>query len=553
MTAHERPQHDNKPPPTTTNTHERNANANTKTNETATHPHGRQYSPPPMTDDDTHAPTTKTRAHARRILLTSTEMGNDEPRTYRIEYGFHLKKVWNPCEKVWNPSPIPWNPSPKVMESIPPFHGIHLEFLQSTPHSMDSTWNNLGRVKYKVLRNWAMGQYYNPVDDEELHISSNVEKVKGIVKIYVSPLDPVELDFTKMQPSLKVPVTVNLNLGPVLKEVAVRWPPITRNHILVYDALDGLWVAEGIYDSAVEINDSILFDNSDGKATLHILVSSFESGISLSSIAPSRAHSLQGGSIPSMSHSSTPIRSHSRTHSISTSEDIQSGSIEPSTADAEDSVGQTSFTAYEMSLLHILKVPMNLTLTKALNNMRQVKQWPEKTPTEKEVTELFIGKASGAMFGVQPSVEFYSTFQKCKDAEELWGIDAKYTLKMLKEWMDQGGKPLKGKARVVEEAVAESSSKGLGKEKDKDKKKKKKKKKSEKSDEYLVKPHVMIVSTLVWLLLCLALQLFISVTGPTAAGFINVIFLAGFSLKCYTLATSPISWLLVWLAFVPCF
>ena len=72
--------------------------------------------------------------------------------------------------------------------------------------------------------------------------------------------------------------------------------------------------------------------------------------------------SLQGGSIPSTScsHSSTPVHSHSRTHSLSTSEDIQPGSIEPltaekvTTADAEDSVGQTSFSAYEMSLLHIL-------------------------------------------------------------------------------------------------------------------------------------------------------------------------------------------------------
>jgi hypothetical protein len=79
-----------------------------------------------------------------------------------------------------------------------------------------------------ILRNRAMGQYYNPVDDEELHVSSILEKVKGVVKIYVSPLDPVELDFTKMQPSLKVPLSVNLNLGPVLKEVAVRWPPITH-------------------------------------------------------------------------------------------------------------------------------------------------------------------------------------------------------------------------------------------------------------------------------------------------------------------------------------
>ena len=44
------------------------------------------------------------------------------------------------------------------------------------------------------------------------------------------------------------------------------------NHILVYDALDGLWVAKGLYNNAVEINESILFDNSDGKATFHILV-----------------------------------------------------------------------------------------------------------------------------------------------------------------------------------------------------------------------------------------------------------------------------------------
>lgn len=79
-----------------------------------------------------------------------------------------------------------------------------------------------------ILRNRAMGQHYNPVDDEELQISSIIEKVKGVVKIYVSSLDPVELDFTKMKPSLKVLVTVNMNLGPVLKEVAVRWPPISR-------------------------------------------------------------------------------------------------------------------------------------------------------------------------------------------------------------------------------------------------------------------------------------------------------------------------------------
>ena len=73
-------------------------------------------------------------------------------------------------------------------------------------------------------------------------------------------------------------------------------------------------------------------------------------------------------------------------------------------------VGQTSFSAYETSLLHILKVPMDhthttgakslqeqflcyLVVTKALNDMCQIKQWPEKPPTERQVTELFIGRS----------------------------------------------------------------------------------------------------------------------------------------------------------------
>ena len=90
------------------------------------------------------------------------------PGTYSswIPYGKGMEKVWKRygihVEKPWNPSTIPWNPSPHSMESIhhsmesippfhgihPPFHGIHLEFLQSIPPSMDSTWNNPGRVKY---------------------------------------------------------------------------------------------------------------------------------------------------------------------------------------------------------------------------------------------------------------------------------------------------------------------------------------------------------------------------------------------------------------------
>jgi len=104
--------------------------------------------------------------------------------------------------------------------------------MESPPHPEGSS-----RATGGILRNRAMGQYYNPVDDKELHISSIIEKVQGVVKIYVSPLDPVELDFAKMQPSLKVPVTVNMNLGSVLKEVAVRWPPITCKQFMKCNAL----------------------------------------------------------------------------------------------------------------------------------------------------------------------------------------------------------------------------------------------------------------------------------------------------------------------------
>jgi len=75
-------------------------------------------------------------------------------------------------------------------------------------------------------------------------------------------------------------------------------------------------------------------------------------------------------------------------------------------------------------------------------------------------------------------VKFLQGDADSKHAEELWGVEAKYSLKMLKEWMDRGGKPSKGKDRAVEESVVESSSKALEKEKEK----KKKKKKSDKSD-----------------------------------------------------------------------
>ena len=48
--------------------------------------------------------------------------------------------------KLWSPSPIPW----ENYGVHPPFHGFHLEFLESTPPSMDSIWIIPGRVKYRL-------------------------------------------------------------------------------------------------------------------------------------------------------------------------------------------------------------------------------------------------------------------------------------------------------------------------------------------------------------------------------------------------------------------
>ena len=64
-------------------------------------------------------------------------------------HGIHPPKVWNPSPIPWNPSPIPWNPSPHSME-----------FLQSIPPSMDSTWNNPGRVKYCSTPVWKSLSVY---------------------------------------------------------------------------------------------------------------------------------------------------------------------------------------------------------------------------------------------------------------------------------------------------------------------------------------------------------------------------------------------------------
>ena len=93
---------------------------------------------------------------------------------------------------------------------------------KSPPHPEGSS-----RATGGTLRGQASGQGYNPVDDEDLQSFSIIGKVKGITLLYLSALDPAQLAINNMKPSMKVSVTINTNLGPVLKEIAKLWPPIT--------------------------------------------------------------------------------------------------------------------------------------------------------------------------------------------------------------------------------------------------------------------------------------------------------------------------------------
>jgi hypothetical protein len=119
--------------------------------------------------------------------------------------------------------------------------------------------------------------------------------------------------------------------------------------------------------------------------------------------------------------------------------------------------------------------------------MSKISKWPDRPPTEKQVIELFIGKSQWANMWrptFSKATQYFPKMGKWLNGDpdsmtavELWGIDAKYTLKNLQEWMDNNGKLPKKEIAVavaIEEKVKSSSSKDKGKassssSKDKDK------------------------------------------------------------------------------------
>jgi hypothetical protein len=211
----------------------------------------------------------------------------------------------------------------------------------------------------------------------------------------------------------------------------------------------------------------------------------FDPLISLSSIPATAVHhrtfSLQAevASIPvasgsgSASGASTPMHSHSESVSTTVIE-------EPSSA-------RKPFTANELQLIQDLDIPMHLTrqvLGKSLHDFWERYQAGlaaiakstkmTKKPTEKCITDIFIGKSqwfnwNRVFIRVKPydgMVKWLNRAEDSPDDIDVWKCElTDYTLENLKTWMDNGGRLVnKGKAKADGEE---------------DKKKKKKKKEAQ--------------------------------------------------------------------------
>jgi hypothetical protein len=207
--------------------------------------------------------------------------------------------------------------------------------------------------------------------------------------------------------------------------------------------------------------------------------------ISLSAIPPAAVHhrtlSLQAEA------ASTPVASGSGSGSgASASTPSHSRSQSVSTTAMEESSPRNPFTARELELIEELDIPIRLTRQVPGKSLRDF--WEryqaglaaitksskmKKKPTEKSITDIFIGKSqwfnwNKVFVKVKPyndMVKWLNEADDSLDDKEVWKCEFDdYTLENLKSWVNNGGKLVdKGKAKASGE----------------EEKKKKKKKKNE--------------------------------------------------------------------------
>lgn len=159
------------------------------------------------------------------------------------------------------------------------------------------------------------------------------------------------------------------------------------------------------------------------------------------------------GSVTGSTHSR-----HSRSESVSTTADEESPSRNP-------------FTARELELIEELEIPKRLTRQVPGKSLRD--SWEryqaglaaiaksskmKKKPTEKSITDIFIGKSqwfnwNRVFIKVKPyddMIKWLNEDDDSLDDKEVWKCDFDdYTLENLKSWLSNGGKLVdKGKAKA---------------------------------------------------------------------------------------------------------
>ena len=76
-----------------------------------------------------------------------------------------------------------------------------------------------------ILCGHAAATYYSPADDKNIALNI-IGTTKLTAKIYMSNLDPLNLNHDNMAPSSKVTIKMSPNLGPILDNVSKHYPAI---------------------------------------------------------------------------------------------------------------------------------------------------------------------------------------------------------------------------------------------------------------------------------------------------------------------------------------
>ncbi|KAF8994220.1 hypothetical protein BDQ17DRAFT_1431160 [Cyathus striatus] len=182
--------------------------------------------------------------------------------------------------------------------------------MASPPKTQTYNLQRSSHVTGGFMCHHAQDNVYNSADFLEIEKQSTyLEHVKGIIYLYISKLDPMDMKVINMKSMtlIKIPVSVN-SMEPVMKGLAKKYDPIADSNqwFYVVDSDSPHWHLLGNFECAIEENEEFTWIQ-QGNHILHVLCSSFH---------------------PSGQEESTPITVQSHSASLSTCN--QSVSMAPS-------------------------------------------------------------------------------------------------------------------------------------------------------------------------------------------------------------------------------